>query len=58
MQYLSVEGLVRQQDIGMDNIVGSDVIAEARITLDGLGVVDDKQRPGWMTRVMSWLYPF
>ncbi|MGH0033739.1 MAG: flagellar basal body L-ring protein FlgH [Myxococcota bacterium] len=58
MQYLSVEGLVRQQDIGIDNTVGSDVLAEARITLDGLGVIDDKQRPGWMTRVLSWLYPF
>ena len=38
-------------------MVGSDALAEARITLDGLGVIDDKQRPGWLTRALSWLYP-
>ena len=58
MQYLTVEGLVRQQDIGIDNIVLSDSLADAKITLDGLGVIDDRQRPGWMTRVLAWVYPF
>lgn len=58
LQYLTVEGLVRREDIGIDNTVPSTSLAEARITLDGLGVLDDKQRPGWMTRVFSWIYPF
>lgn len=58
MQYLSVEGYVRQQDIRIDNVVLSDALAEARISLDGLGVIDDKQRPGWLTRILSWVYPF
>lgn len=58
MQYLTVEGYVRQQDIQIDNVVGSAVLADARITLDGLGVIDDKQRPGWMSRILSWVYPF
>ena len=58
MQYLTVEGFVRQQDIQIDNVVSSSVLADAKITLDGLGVIDDKQRPGWLTRVFSWVYPF
>lgn len=58
VQYLTVEGLVRQQDIAIDNTVPSDSLAEASITFDGLGVIDDKQRPGWMTRILSWVYPF
>jgi len=57
MRYLTVEGLVRQLDIGIDNTVVSSALAEARITLDGIGVVDDKQRPGWLQRVFSWVYP-
>ena len=56
-RFLTVEGLVRQLDIGIDNAVASTKLAEARITLDGLGVIDDKQRPGWLTRVFAWLYP-
>lgn len=58
IQYLTVDGYVRQQDIAIDNVVLSEALAEARITLDGLGVVDDKQRPGWGSRVFSWIYPF
>ena len=58
VQYLTVEGLVRQQDIAIDNTVQSDALAESSITFDGLGVIDDKQRPGWMTRVFSWIYPY
>ena len=57
LQYLTLEGLVRREDIGIDNQVQSTALAEARITIDGIGVVDDKQRPGWLTRVMSWIYP-
>lgn len=58
LQYLTVEGLVRREDIGIDNVVLSTALADARITLDGIGVVDDKQRPGWLTRVIGWTYPF
>ncbi len=57
LQYLTLEGLVRREDIGIDNTVRSTSLAEAKITIDGIGVVDDKQRPGWLTRVFSWIYP-
>lgn len=57
MQYVTLEGLVRREDISLDNTVPSTVLAEARLTYDGLGVVDDKQRPGVLSRVLSWIYP-
>ncbi len=57
-QFVTVEGLVRQDDIGINNTVPSEVLAEAQLTLDGIGVIDDKQRPGWLARVMDWAYPF
>ena len=31
---------------------------EMRLAYDGMGVIDDKQRPGWMSRVLDWVYPF
>jgi flagellar L-ring protein precursor FlgH len=57
IQYMTLEGLVRRADISIENRVSSTSLAEARITLDGLGVVDDKQRPGWLLRAFSWLSP-
>jgi flagellar L-ring protein precursor FlgH len=57
-QYISLEGLVRQEDLTIENHVMSNSVAEMRLAYDGLGVLDDKQRPGWMTRVIDWIYPF
>ncbi len=57
MQYMTLEGLVRRADISIENRVSSTALAEARITLDGLGVIDDKQRPGWLLRMFSWISP-
>lgn len=57
-QYISLEGLVRQEDLTIENQVLSNSVAEMRLAYDGLGVLDDKQRPGWMSRVIDWIYPF
>ena len=58
LQLLTVEGLVRRDDIGIDNTVASTALAEARLTLDGVGVIDDKQRPPLFARFLDWFYPF
>lgn len=58
MQYLTVEGLVRREDIRIDNTVPSTFLADARLSFDGLGVLDDKQRPGWVSRIFGWVYPY
>ncbi|NNL85029.1 MAG: flagellar basal body L-ring protein FlgH [Myxococcales bacterium] len=58
LQVLTVEGLVRKEDIGINNTVPSTALAEAQLVYDGVGVIDDKQRPPVMSRVMQWIYPF
>ncbi|MDJ0847867.1 MAG: flagellar basal body L-ring protein FlgH [Myxococcota bacterium] len=57
-QFLTLEALVRSEDISINNTVLSASLAEARLTMDGVGVVDDKQRPGWLARALDWVYPF
>lgn len=57
-QYLMISGIVRPQDITADNTVASQYISDARIVYTGEGVVNDKMRPGWMTRVVDWVWPF
>jgi len=57
-QVLTVEGLVRREDIGINNTVLSSNLAEAKLSFDGFGVIDDKQRPGLGARLMDWLFPF
>jgi flagellar L-ring protein precursor FlgH len=57
-QWITLEALVRREDIGIDNTVLSTKLAEAKLSFDGIGVIDDKQRPGLVARVFDWLYPF
>jgi flagellar L-ring protein FlgH len=57
-QYLIITGIVRPEDITSDNTVLSQYIADAKIVYTGKGVVDDKMRPGWLTRIADWVWPF
>ncbi len=57
-QFIYVEGLVRPEDISSTNIVLSTYIADAKIELSGQGVVSDKQRVGWLTRILDYVWPF
>lgn len=57
-QYLIIGGIVRPQDITADNTIASQYISDARIVYTGEGVINDKMRPGWMTRVVDWVWPF
>jgi len=56
-QFLTVEGLIRKEDISIDNTVASASLAEARLGLDGFGVIGEKQHPGWLARVLDWIFP-
>ena len=58
LQMITVDGLVRRADIGIDNTVSSQQLADVKLTFDGVGVIDDKQRPPLLARVFDWLYPF
>jgi flagellar L-ring protein FlgH len=54
-QLITLSGVVRPQDIGADNTVLSNRIAQARIHFDGQGFVTEQSRPGWLARFFSFL---
>jgi flagellar L-ring protein FlgH len=57
-QFLIISGIIRPQDITTENTIASQYIADARIVYTGEGVVNDKMRPGWLTHVVDWVWPF
>ena len=57
-QYIVVSGIIRPEDITSDNVISSQYIADAKIVYTGKGVIDDKMRPGWLTRIVDWAWPF
>jgi flagellar L-ring protein precursor FlgH len=57
-QILVVRGLLRQRDIDSRNTVPSTALAEARIEVYGQGSLSDKQRAGWMSRLIDNVWPF
>lgn len=57
-QNLTLSGIIRPEDIAFDNTIDSKLIASARITYNGTGVLADKQRVGWGTRIFDVLWPF
>jgi flagellar L-ring protein FlgH len=54
-QSISLSGVVRPRDVGDNNAVLSNRIAEARIEFDGEGFITDKSRPGWIARALTFL---
>jgi len=57
-KHIYLSGIVRRIDIAEDNSVPSSRIAEAEIEYTGRGDIDDTQRRGWASRVISKLWPF
>ena len=54
-QEIVLSGRVRPIDISENNTVVSSRLADARISYVGDGVLGEKQRPGILTRILSWL---
>jgi len=57
-QFMVITGICRPDDVTTENLIHSQYIADARIVYAGKGVVDDKMRPGWLARVVDWVWPF
>ncbi len=55
---LQVTGIIRPQDISIDNTVAYDQIAEARIIYGGQGLITDLQQPRYGQQVYDVLMPF
>jgi flagellar L-ring protein precursor FlgH len=57
-QFITLSGVIRPRDVSPDNVVLSTYISDARIAYSGAGVIDDRQRPGWMMRILNTVWPF
>jgi len=57
-QYITLSGIIRPEDISPTNEISSTYVADARITYAGIGPVADKQKPGWLGRVVDHVWPF
>lgn len=57
-QTLVFRGMVRQDDVATDNSIVSSRVADAEIYFVGDGVIQDKQRPGWLVRILDKIWPF
>ena len=56
LETIRVAGIIRPQDIAANNSVFSYQIAEAEVTVTGIGVVASKQNPGIMSKLLGWLF--
>jgi flagellar L-ring protein precursor FlgH len=57
-QMMVLTGLIRRVDIGFDNTISSQKIANATIAYTGKGVISDEQNVGWLMRFFAWIWPF
>ena len=57
-QFITVSGIVREKDITSDNRIQSTYLADAVIEYTGKGVLADKQKPGWGSRILDNIWPF
>lgn len=53
-----LQGIVRPKDIAADNSVFSSQVADAKIIVAGVGVISEKQSPGWFVRLLDLFWPF
>lgn len=55
---LQIDGVIRPQDISVDNTVNYDQIAEARIVYGGEGQLTDVQQPQYGQQLYDVIFPF
>jgi len=57
-QLIILSGIIRPRDISDQNIIMSTFISDAKIAYSGSGIVDDRQRPGWLANLLNNVWPF
>jgi flagellar L-ring protein precursor FlgH len=58
-EFIQLRGIVRPQDISATNTIPSTLVADARISYGGTGVISRANSPGWFSKFFnSPLNPF
>lgn len=57
-QIIYLTGIVRWYDVTADNTIDSGNILNAQISYTGKGALSDKQKPGWLMRILDHTWPF
>jgi len=58
-EFIRIQGMLRPDDINLDNTVSSQKLADARISYSGAGAVASSSRQGWLSAFFnSKLFPF
>ncbi|MBI3445014.1 MAG: flagellar basal body L-ring protein FlgH [Magnetospirillum sp.] len=58
MRELSIQGIIRPEDISSSNSVSSEKIAEARVYYGGRGMVSDLTQPRYGQEIFDIIFPF
>lgn len=53
---ITVQGVVRPDDISVDNTIASSKVADATLRFDGKGPLNAKQRQGILTQIFNILF--
>lgn len=58
-EFIRIQGMLRPDDINLDNTVSSQKLADARITYSGSGAVAASSKQGWLSAFFnSSIFPF
>lgn len=57
-QLIILTGVIRPRDISDNNVILSTYVSNAKIAYSGTGVIDDRQRPGWLANLLNAVWPF
>ena len=55
-QVVVLTGVVRQNDIGLDNVTSSATVGQLRIQCIGQGLIKDGLSPGWLIRMLNKIF--
>jgi flagellar L-ring protein precursor FlgH len=57
-QMIILSGTIRPRDINDNNVILSTFVSNAKIAYSGSGIVNDRQRPGWLANLINSVWPF
>jgi len=57
-QTVTITGLINPIYIEKDNEISSTKVADLRVEFNGVGVMSEVQKPGWLNRFVNFIWPF